>query len=499
MLCPGSRADAREAQLVAPTSAPKLACGATPAEWTRLGDDERPFVDRVVAPDGGAGCARTQLLRWRFATSTATPRGLLTLRARYQHGFVAYLDGTEVARRRVAGDVESLATDLHGPEWERIPLVGTTLGPGEHVLAVEAHPRTAGREPSFDATLEASDAPRITHGPYLLDVGTTSARVAFETDAPTAASVRYEQDRVVHDAASTRHTLALTGLRPSTSYQYRVQLGDEDASAPIAFHTQPLAGRPLRFVIYGDVRSGHDTHAELARSILHEDPDLAIMTGDLVDMGSDEGDWDRYFEVAAPLVQSVPVYPAPGNHEYARGGKGQARFRTLFGVTGSSWRSFDVAGVHFVTLDSNQYGAPEQLAWLRRDLEAAKHARAIIAYAHEGAYSSGLHGDNEIAKTQYAPVLERAGATLYVSGHDHHYERGRVGALDYVVSGGGGAELRSQRCGLPGKKPCPPRVRALFNEHNYIVVDVLPKLFRLCARRSDGTPLEACVTHPLAR
>lgn len=478
---------------------PKLACGAVASEWKRLADDEREFADRVSAPDAGTGCARTQLLRWRFSTTSETPHGLLTLRARYQHGFVAYLDGVEVARRRVQGGLDSLATDLHGPEWERIPLDGVTLPPGEHLLAVEAHARTVGREPSFDAMLEASDAPRITHGPYLLDVGTTSARVAFETDAPTMATVRYEKDRVARDPRSTRHTLTLGGLRPSTSYDYRVQLGDAAETQRIPFHTQPLAGRPVRFVIYGDVRSGHDTHAELVRSILHEDPDLAIMTGDLVDMGSDEGDWDRYFDVATPLLRSVPVYPAPGNHEYARGGRGQARFRTLFDLTGPSWHAFDVAGVHFIALDSNEYRAPEQLAWLRRDLESSRHARAIIAYAHEGAYSSGLHGDNELAKTQYAPLLEQAGATLYVSGHDHHYERGRVGTLDYVVSGGGGAELRSQRCGLPGKKPCPPRVKALWNEHHYIVVDVLPKLFRLCAKRPDGTPLEACVTHALTR
>ncbi|MEO6950644.1 MAG: metallophosphoesterase family protein [Polyangia bacterium] len=496
-------AEGREAQLVVAGATPKLACGVV-GEWKRVADDEHAFADRPVvaldgARDGGTGCARTQLLRWHFSTTSDTPRGLLTLRARYQHGFVAYLDGVEVARRRVAGGVDSLATDLHGPEWERIPLIGVALSRGEHVLAVEAHPRTAGREPSFDAALEASDAPRITHGPYLLDVGTTSARVAFETDAPTTATVRYDKGRVANDVSGQRHVITLSGLRPSTSYDYRVQLGDDAETARIPFHTEPLAGRPLRFVIYGDVRSGHDTHAELVRSILHEDPDLAIMTGDLVDMGSDEGDWDRYFEIATPLLSSVPVYPAPGNHEYARGGRGQARFRALFDITGPSWRSFEVAGVHFIALDSNQYRSAEQLAWLRHDLESAKHSRAIVAYAHEGAYSSGLHGDNEIAKTQYAPLLEKAGATLYVGGHDHHYERGRVGTLDYIVSGGGGAELRSQRCGLPGKKSCPPRVKALFNQHNYIVVDVLPKLFRVCAKRPDGTPLEACVTRALPR
>ncbi len=249
------------------------------------------------------------------------------------------------------------------------------------------------------------------------------------------------------------------------------------------------------------MRSGHDVHADIVSHIRADDPDLAIMTGDLVDMGSDEADWDRYFEIATPLLARVPVHPAPGNHEYARGGRGQDRFRALFGpldpVSAPTWHSFDVAGVHFIALDSNQYRAPAQLEWLKADLARHKDARAIIAYAHEGAYSSGAHGDNETAKADYAPVLERAGAMLYVGGHDHHYERGRVGKLEYIVSGGGGAELRSQRCGVPGRKACLPRVEAIFNEHHYIVVDVLPGMMRLCAKRPDGTALEACVTRPL--
>jgi predicted MPP superfamily phosphohydrolase len=267
------------------------------------------------------------------------------------------------------------------------------------------------------------------------------------------------------------------------------------------FHTPPERGRPLRFVIYGDVRSGHDVHVDLVRAIRQEGADLAIMTGDLVDMGSDEADWTRYFSIATPLLARLPVYPAPGNHEYARAGRGAVRFRALFqpgNDAGPGWRSFEVAGVHFIALDSSNYHSPEQLAWLKKDLEHARNARAIFAYAHEGAYSSGLHGDNEIAKTQYAPLLERAGVTLFVSGHDHHYERGRVGKLDYVVSGGGGAELRSQRCGVPGRKPCPPRMLAFANEHHYIVVDVLPGLMRMCPKRTDGTAIEPCVTRAIS-
>jgi len=516
-ICCAGSAVAGEVTLIPAGTPPRLACGDAPPDWRLPGTDERAFSERVAAPDGGVGCARTQLLRWRFTMPEGTPRALLTLRARYQHGFVAYLDGMEVARRRLPPDaaLDTLASDLHGPEWERIPVATAALGRSEpHVLAVEVHPRTLGREPMFDVELLAGAGPRIVHGPYLLDVTTRGARIALETDVATTVELEHgptdalgTQAVEVGGGLGRRHVFTISGLRAATSYRYRVTArapGMRDAASTevIAFHTMPEQGRPLRFVIYGDVRSGHDVHAQVARAIRAEDPDLAISTGDLVDMGSDEADWDRYFELAAPLIGSVPVYTSPGNHEYARAGRGAERYRVLFGLgdrPGPGWYAFDVAGVHFISLDSNQYRSAEQLSWLKADLQQARSARAIFAFAHEPAFSSGVHGDNEIAKAQYVPLLEQHGVTFYIGGHDHHYERGKVGRLEYIVSGGGGAELRGQRCGMPGKKACPQRVAVFANEHHYIVVEVLPGLVRLCPRRPDGSPIEACFTRPLRR
>ena len=495
----------------------RIACGAQSPDWLAINADERKFSDRSVGPEAGTSCSGTELLRWRFLVPRNASRAVITLRVRYQHGFVAYLDGVEIARRNVAvgAPTEALATDVHGLEWERFRIAESALLPGEaHVLAVEAHPHTAGHEPLIDVELSGADGPRIVRGPYLLEVTTRGARIAFETDVPSMATLSYSADRELGTTAvedkpglSKHHQFKLGGLRAATAYFYQAT-ARSPGLVPVAstdvvpMHTPPDRGRPLRFVIYGDVRSGHDVHAEVVRSIRAEDPDLAISTGDLVDMGSDEAEWDRYFEVADPLLGSIPVYVAVGNHEYARGGQGIEHYRALFGPESPAaplWGSFDVAGVHFVYLDSTRYGSPEQLAWLKRDLETLKGARAIFVYAHHGAYTSGLHGDNEVAKASYVPVLEHYGVTLFVGGHDHHYERGKVGTLDYMVSGGGGAELRVQRCGVPGKKPCLPRVARFINEHHYVLVEVLPKLVRICPKRPDGTPLEACYTMPLPR
>jgi 3',5'-cyclic AMP phosphodiesterase CpdA len=324
---------------------------------------------------------------------------------------------------------------------------------------------------------------------------------------------------------SQRHSFRLRGLKPGTAYHYRAlarTMGAEVASrdqeslpvAPgitadagdAAFHTPPGPGKPLRFVVYGDVRSGHDVHALLQRSIADEDPDFALVTGDLVDRGTDEGDWERFFEIAAPLLRQVTLFAAPGNHDYGRTGRGAAVFVKLFrptrsGEEESSYYSFDVGHAHFVAVDSNQYSSPQQRQWLDRDLADARKRgmKVLFAFAHEGPWSTGMHGDHEVAIREWAPILEKHRVTLFFYGHDHHFERGRVGKLEYVVSGGGGAGLRPQKCGIPGKKACPERVHALFNEHHYIVVELMPQFLRLCPKRPDGMPLEPCSTLPLRK
>src|SRR5262249_48250236 len=162
-------------------------------------------------------------------------------------------------------------------------------------------------------------------------------------------------------------------------------------------------------------------------------------------------------------LASRPVYSAIGNHEYYGGGL--SRFRDLWDRPGApSWWSFDVSGVHVVLLDSEAYADPAQLAWLRADLAEAqmRRPRALVALTHHGPWSSGMHGDHPIAIADYAPMLEAARTAVIFSGHDHDFERGRVGQLNYVVSGGGGAELRSPRCDVPGRRPCPPH-RASFH------------------------------------
>jgi hypothetical protein len=536
--CGICNAAATEFSYVRSGDRPRYSC--TPQSgWQGVLIEDSTWAEIDPSPDGGTRCGGTRFVRYHFDVGTELGRvATVTLRVRYEHGFAAYLNGVEMARRQLAPQAEpsALATEPHGPEAERIfvPVRPGLLRARDNVLAVEIHPRTAGREPRMEVELSGSDGPRVVRGPYLQRLTATSVTVVFDSDVPTIGEVHWGATRSygrmrTDPKSSTHHALLIDDLRPGTSYHYRALIR-APASPPVAsfdgplpssekinagdteFHTAPDLGEPLRFAVYGDVRSGHDVHGQIERALRRENPDFAILTGDLVDRGSDDGDWERFFEVAGPLLRQMAIFPAIGNHEYASMGRGAQRFFELFrsplpeGEEAPAYYSFDLAGVHFVALDSSQYRSPRQLAWFKSDLERARAAkmRALFVYAHAGPYSVGLHGDNASCIHDYVPLMQRYHVSMFFGGHDHDFERGQQSGFRYVVTGGGGAELRASRCtvgppvaGAPQLKACPPRVQAFYNEHNFVIVEVLPTFFRICPKRPDGTALEACTTYPL--
>ena len=445
---------------------------------------------------------------------------LLRLRVRYRDGLVVHINGREVARRNLgagAGPMD-IAARPHGPEWETfyVPVVPGLLVPGDNLLAVEVRPSGHRLAPVLDLELSSTARADIVRGPVVQQVGETSAALVFETDLPAQAVVEYgptaARGRVARSAGgglAVRHVVRLDDLPAGQPVHYRVIAGSE-VSDDLVFHTAPAAGDVLRFVVYGDVRGGHQTHGALVEAILGEAPDLVLVTGDLVLRGSDEGDWQRFFAVTQGLLARVPYYPAAGNHDTGRSGDEGRRMNEIFLLwpppadrpEWGHWYSFDVAGVHFVMLDSNAYEHDEQLAWLERDLAAARQrgVRAIFASAHDGPYSRGPHGGSAYAAEHYAPVLARHGVVLMFTGHDHLYQRGEVDGLAYMVSGGGGAPLYRVRCGVRGRRACARAdgMAHVTSEHHYIIVTVYPGQVQACPKRADGSPLEPCTTYRLA-
>jgi hypothetical protein len=466
---------------------------------------------------GAVGEADRVAVMWatrRFAVEHDVT--VLDVAARYGDGIAVWINGVEVARRRLDPTARpaEMAEIIHGPEWEtfHVPVSPGLLRAGDNVIAVELRPSGRSTAPRFDLELIGRDAARLTRGPMLLNVGATSASNVIESDLPLDAAIEWgETDALGQRVASgagraRRHVVDLAGLPASSTVHYRVIAGGA-ASPTRTFRTLPAAGEVVRLGLYGDVRGGHATHARLLAQLRAEDPDAIVATGDLVLRGSDEADWQRFFEVTGEVLATIPYVSAIGNHDTGRTGDARRRFGTTFALPPAAgdterpewahWYGFDIGSVHLAMLDSNAYDDERQLEWLDADLTAARArgARVLIAVTHDGPFSRGTHGGNARAAKDFVPVLAKHGVTLILSGHDHIYQRGRQGDVDYIVSGGGGAPLYSITCGVSGKRACKvdDGMIAVAKEHHYVMLAVYPDVVEVCPKRQDGTPLEACV------
>jgi acid phosphatase type 7 len=322
------------------------------------------------------------------------------------------------------------------------------------------------------APLAASpaQAASLTREPYLQRVGTDSALVAFRLDSSCAPTVYYGthgslDQRATAPNPGTRHAVELTGLEPGTPYTYVVDACGS-RTLPVTFSTASKPGvRHVHFTAVGDFGSNSNDQVDVARAMLGRAPELFLALGDNAYEAGTEAEFQHnLFEPMAPLLAQVPFFAVPGNHEYVTN-QGQPYFDNLYLPTsstgGESYYSFDWGYVHFVGIDSScaiglapaSRCTPEaQRAWVEKDL-AASTAVWKVAYMHYPPWSSGEHGSQLNIRKQYAPLFEKYGVDLVLTGHDHDYERtqpmtGDVQAASgkrapvYLVVGSGGASLR---------------------------------------------------------
>ncbi len=321
--------------------------------------------------------------------------------------------------------------------------------------------RTTG-EPLFQAEcgprgLTAVGVRALERRPYLQQVTSNSARILF-TGLPEAqnASLRLTTpagDEVAQisaqlDTSATsgrQQTAELEGLEPATTYCYRL----DGLTAPIGFRTAPLSstGAPVRFVVLGDSGEGgdgqeavRDQMATVAFDLMLHTGDIAYGSGTLAQLES------NFFDVYDDFLESVPVFPASGNHDYQS--ERAAPYQEVFALPENGapdglerWYSFDWGEVHFVALDTEAVN-DAQVRWLEQDL-AHNALPLTVAYMHRPAYSSGYHGSDKKVRAAFSPLFEKYGVQVVFSGHDHDYERTRpISGVTYIVTGGGGTETR---------------------------------------------------------
>src|SRR5262249_52593331 len=115
------------------------------------------------------------------------------------------------------------------------------------------------------------------------------------------------------------------GLQANTQYSYRVggkdQSGKEAWSDVYQFGTAPdLTSDPTAQVTIIDIGDTRGNYTEWGNMLQLANQtaghaDLVIFSGDGVTLGTIQTEWDAWFMQASPVLRTVPMLGAHGNHD----------------------------------------------------------------------------------------------------------------------------------------------------------------------------------------
>ena len=342
--------------------------------------------------------------------------------------------------------------------------------------------------------------------------------------APALAYTSWENDKYFAGnapAAPYKHRVRVTNLAPTTRYNYTVEQGTSSFQA--AFTTLPGERQKLRLIALADCETEPESSgkfvswqspldAQLDRPYLVDQstglagnlavvrsrrPHLVTLSGDLVEAGGEQRDWDEFWRhFAAPasgpsLAGSIALLPALGNHEYFAGlqsGRYQqpaseqavARYLSYFELpeSGGEGRYYHLtAGALSIialdvtngfpagsAMDTNYFLAgntdaqpgrspgfapgSKQYQWLLNALSVAQRTSAFtMVILHHSAYSAGEHGappgrggdedpQSGVPVRVLSPPFLEYGVDMVLSGHDEMWERSTLTGIEKLPGGG---------------------------------------------------------------
>jgi len=224
----------------------------------------------------------------------------------------------------------------------------------------------------------------------------------------------------------------------------------------------PLA--PLRMIGYGDMRftdpsvkvgTNPRVRKYLAERVGMEHPDALLLTGDMPYVGANDDDWQVFREETANWwANGALVWPTMGNHELkGNPTQGIANYLKNFPeIEGHRYYSALMGSVEVISLDMTtpSGGTSAQATWFAAQLDhIPSQVEFLFILYHtpwvvdeQSQLFTNLPTKEALTLRHLLEIhLDKMHCRVMVlSGHLHTYERFERNGVEYVISGGGGAE-----------------------------------------------------------
>lgn len=315
---------------------------------------------------------------------------------------------------------------------------------------------------------------KLLHGPYMQNISDTEATIVWEATresvgwvelAPKDGTNFYSYERPKYfdctngvKNTSYLHAVKLTGLKPGTTYRYRVfaqevlshkgifvNYDNNIAStrvfgkAPLEFTTLDKNKKETSFVVFNDVHANKDYIEALMKQDDNFKKELIFFNGDMISILNKSQDFfDGFMDESIRLfAQSKSPYYVRGNHETR--GEFSTHFQDYFNPrvphlyyivrqgpicfinldTGEDKPDNDIEYAGIVDYDGYR---SEQAEWLKTvkdmpDFKTAKY-RIVICHMPTREVKDDWHGMIDCVE-KFTPVINTMDIDLMLCGHTH--------------------------------------------------------------------------------
>lgn len=348
----------------------------------------------------------------------------------------------------------------------------------------------------------------IEAGPVLGFAGSTELSIALKTDDDCQVTLEINEQKFVSPDLKY-HKFHVTGLSANKVYLYSFDIREtEDEKRHLTtrwFQTKtlPEGNAPLKFCVYGDLRTQPQIWAKTAAAMKKEKPDFGIMLGDLVRTGAVKREWlTNFFQPGYDLFSTVPQYIAKGDHD-----DGGERWMNLFQSPNGTENWSQVIGLaHIIGINllEDWSGKSRNAQWLNSVLRNSNSPYIFLAL-HAPPYASTPYGNlgadglptNPLVNkclTRIIPIIKRYNVKVLFAGHVHAYERLELpDGLVVLTSGGAGAPLHKKD---QNAKENAPYSKVFFSKYHYLNVQVNAKDCLVTSVDLNGKVLDQCRIQP---
>ena len=353
-------------------------------------------------------------------------------------------------------------------------------------------------------------AGNLLYGPWVTNIGENGFNVLWITEQPSLDWVevapddgtafeammrpKYYQTSHGRRTSGRYHCVRVDNLEPGTSYRYRI-VGRilTDATSPyrldfgatvrvspkgtMSVRTLDSKADACRFSVMNDIHFQDARFTALSSGIDIQNTDFIVLNGDIVSYAQNIDTVAKHtIGPIAKQAQRLPILNARGNHE-GRGVDFDKVYDLFPTSTGEFWYSFRQGPAAFIVLDAGEDKPDESHEYAGTadyDSYRARETQWLLQAVQEPSFTSApvkiciIHVPTvALADSWYsqlwitenwAPILEKAGIRLMISGHHHKWiysEAGKDGKnypvvvnsnlerMDVVVTADGAIDLKT--------------------------------------------------------